>query len=359
MDFFFSTDEFGDNANNIGEDVGAKLLDAIQQILDNKFDGFSDDKRKISNINKGYKIACPYCGDSSHDDSKKRGTIYIEDNSYKCWNGGCGIYRPLGVLLTDFDVTNLTLSEKQSLSVTHIIHNSANRKSLADFYNDKVMFDKSLIIRELRAKGITHSIKGLKYLESRNAHMLDMTDMAYNDYRENLVFLNMFNDKVVGIQIRLGEPLKNGSRFISYTYEDIYKRLLKEENYDVNLAKSLDKVSLSYNILNVDFTKQVNVFESTLDSKYFPNSIALWGSNNEILLPNGYYFFDNDEAGRKVALGYLDKGHYVLLWSKFLKDYPAYSRAKDINDIYQLNPRFNNKILYGYFGSTKWDKMYL
>lgn len=358
-DFFFSTEDFGENAKNIGEDVGAKLLEAIQQILDSRFDGFSDDKRSIVNINKGYKIACPYCGDSTYDDSKKRGTIYIEDNSYKCWNGGCGIYKPLGVLLTDFDVTNLTIGEKQALSVTHIIHNSANKKSLADFYDDKVMFDRHEIIRALRAKSMSSSIKGLQYLESRNAHTLDMTDMAYNDYRDSLIFLNMFNDRVVGVQVRLAVPLKNGSRFISYSYEDIFKRLLEIEDYDVNLAKSLDKVSLSYNILNVDFTKRVNVFESTLDSKYFPNSIALWGANNEVLLPNGYYFFDNDQAGRKVALGYLTKGHKVLLWSKFLKDYPAYSKANDINDIYKINPRFNRNILYEYFGDTRWDKMYL
>jgi hypothetical protein len=357
LNLFFNSDDFGKGSDTIGEDMGSRLYDALEQILEKRF-GESSKKKEIKNISKGYKIACPYCGDSDHDDSKKRGTLYLEDNSYKCWNGGCGVYRPINVFLEDWGSDSFTISEKESLSVKHVISNSSNKKSLADFYNKDIMFDKDLLISKLKSKDIDHSLKGYNYLKSRNAHILTTHDMAYNDYYNNLIFLNMFEDKVIGIQVRLSNPF-NGSRFISYNYNDIQEKLLELKDYDKEFAKQINKVSLIYNILNVNFQLPVNVFESTLDSKYFPNSIAIWGANNELKIPNGYYFFDNDDAGRKIAMGYMDTGHNVFLWKKFLKDYPVYEGVKDINDIYKKNIKFNNKVMYDYFGSGIFDKYWL
>lgn len=356
-DFFFNNEDFGNGSTMIGEDMGGRLYDALVLILEKRFENSSQQKREIKNISKGYKIACPYCGDSDHDDMKKRGTLYLEDNSYKCWNGGCKIYKPINVFLEDWDVEGFSVSEKESFSVKHIISNSSNKKSLADFYNPSIMFDKNLILNKLKAKDIDHSIKGFNYLKSRNAHIVSADDMAYNDFYGNLIFLNMFENKVIGIQIRLSQPF-NGNRFMSYNYNDIQEKLL-ECDYDKEFAKQINKVSLIYNILNVNFQIPVNVFESTLDSKYFPNSIAIWGANNELKIPNGYYFFDNDDAGRKVAMDYMNSGNNVFLWKKFLKDYPAYDGVNDINDIYKRNIRFNNKVMYDYFGSGIFDKLWL
>lgn len=358
LEFFFSSDDFGKGSSYIGEDMGSKLYDALIAILNKRFESFPPQKREIKSISKGYKIACPYCGDSDHDDSKKRGTVYLEYNSFKCWNGGCNLYKPLNVFLEDWSIDGFTISEKENLSVKHVISNSSNKKSLADFYNPDIMFDKNLMLNKLKAKEIDHSIKGYNYLKSRNAHILSAHDMAYNDYYNNLIFLNMFEGKVIGIQVRLSQPF-NGSRFISYNYNDIYEKLLESTDYDKDFAKQINKVSLIYNILNVNFQAPVNIFESTLDSKYFPNSIAIWGANNELKIPNGYYFFDNDEAGRKVAMEYMNSGNNVFLWKKFLKDYPQYAGVKDINDIYKINIRFNNKVMYEYFGSGIFDKYWL
>lgn len=356
-DFFFSSDTFGEGSKSMGLDMGDRLFDAIQEILNKRFE-HSPQKREIKSVTNGYKIACPYCGDSNHDDTKKRGVIHLEYNSFKCWNGGCGAYKPINIFLQDNHVEGFSMSEMENLSVKHVMTNSSNKKSLADFYDPAIMFDKNLIINKLRAKDINSSLKGYKYLESRNAHNLFLDDMAYNDYRGNLIFLNMFEGKVIGVQMRLSEPF-NGSRFISYNYNDINEKLLESTDYDREFAKNVNKVSLIYNILNVNFQIPVNVFESTLDSKYFPNSIAIWGANNELKIPNGYYFFDNDEAGRSMAMNYIASGNNVFLWSKFLKHYPAYRGVKDINDIYKKNIRFNNKVMYEFFGNSNFDKLWL
>lgn len=354
---FFDNKSFGDGSASMGHDMGDKLFEAIQTILDARFPN-NPQKREIKNMSNGYKIACPYCGDSSHDDTKKRGVVHLSYNSFKCWNGGCDVYRPINSFLTDNHVEGFTMTEMNSLSVQHVISNSSNKKSLADFYDKDIMFDKDLIINKLKGKSIEKSVKGFKYLESRNAHAVDLSDMAYNDYFGNLIFLNMFEDKVLGVQVRLKEAY-NGSRFMSYNYNDIQEKLIKSDDYDREFAKSINRVSLIYNILNVNFQSKVNIFESTLDSKYFPNSIAIWGASNELKIPNGYYFFDNDVAGRLQALKYLESGHNVFLWSKFLKYFPRYRGSKDINDIYKINGRFNSNLVYDYFGNSKFDKLWL
>ena len=300
------------------------------------------------------------------DSSLKRGKIYAQTKSFKCWNGGCFKYRPLNFLLSDFGNDSMSFTEKESMMVQHVVQNTNNKKSLAEFYNKDVLFDKNEIIRLLKAKPIKSSIKGLKYLESRKANKVGLDDLAYNDYFDNLIFLNMFEDKVIGVQIRLSKPMKNGGRFMSYDYEDIITKLYKkgEGEYDVNLAKSMKKVSLTYNILNINFQQKVNVFESTLDSKYFNNSIALWGANNMLEIPNGYYFMDNDEAGRVEAMKLLNKNLNVFLWRKFFKDYPEYEyhnrqKTKDINDIFRINKMFNVNLLYNYMGNHKLDSIML
>ena len=53
------------------------------------------------------------------------------------------------------------------------------------------------------------------------------------------------------------------------------------------------------NILNVDFSEKITVFEGYLDSLFFPNSLGVVGVNTDMrFLENNdldlQYFYDND-----------------------------------------------------------------
>jgi len=340
------------------ESVNKKIYNSIEAIL---LQRFPDDvaKRTIETTSKGYNIACPYCGDSKKDSSKKRGYVYLKTSSFKCWNGGCYIYRPLDIMLSNFKVGNLTYAEKEALSLNYIIHNSSNKKSLAEFYNSSTMVEKSKIMKAHYLKSISSSNSAFQYLSGRNAIFSNMDDFAWNEKFNNLYFFNMFEGRVLGVQIRLGTPMKNGGRFISYDYGDLHAKILKTEEFDHDLAEDIKRTSLIYNILNIDFSTEVNVFESTLDSKYFNNSIALWGSGNILNIANGVYYFDDDVAGRSSAVKMLNEGRKVFLWRKFKKENPKFIHCNDINDIKKKDGNFDVRKLKSHIGDSVFDKNWL
>jgi len=342
--------------------VGAKdILKVLHKLLQKRFPT-EPQKTTIQPTAKGYSIACPYCGDSNKDAAKKRGKIYLDTSSFKCWNGGCFTYRPLHVFLEQFSDGELSISQLQSLSVDHIVNNNSNKKSLAEFYDEKFMHCPKAIAKAHGLVQVDLSVDAYHYLTGRNAYdTVKREDMYWNSSFKNLYTFNTFNGKVIGVQLRLSKPLDNGSRFISYSFSDIYKKILKTEDFDEEFAKEVDRISLMYNLLNVDFSKKVSIFESALDSKYFNNSMALWGSNNIISFPNAAYFFDDDIAGRAAAIKRLNSGSEVFLWRKFKKDYPFTENCKDFNDIFKNFPKMVRKknSFYDYLGSSVFDKNWL
>lgn len=335
--------------------LGDKLKGMIYAMLVKTFPN-NEAKQMIATTSKGYQFSCPYCGDSKISDSKKRGHVYLGTSSYKCWN--CYTYRPLHIFLEQWGAGTLTYQEKESLSIQHIISNNNSKRSLAEFYNEDIMFDKNVLMKKHFVKSINNSVNGTKYMMGRNAMFSNMNDFAWNEKYGNLYMFNTFNDKVLGLQIRLGNVEQGRPRFISYHYEDIRKKILKEDEYDVELAKSIEKVSMIYNILNIDFSKEVPVTESTINSKYFQNSVAMWGSN-PISIKNGLYFFDNDDAGRKASIKMLNAGNKVFLWQRFLKDFPQFRNMSDINDIMKFDRNFDIKVMKKYLGDSKFDKNWL
>jgi hypothetical protein len=345
-------------------DVNIDVIEAsLYALLIKRFT--EKERHVIHKTSKGYKMCCIYCGDSK-DPSKKRGTVYLPTFSYKCWN--CNIYKPLDDMVSG--VSGIDRKTVDMLQRQHIIKNSANKSSLAEFYNKDTMLDKEKIMKALYLEDMKESRAGIGYLKSRNAFDgINLSDMAYNRRYDNLVTFNEFNGGVLGIQLRLGTPMKNGGRFISYSYGDILEKLFKlpSEEIDHDLVLRMNKIALTYNILNVNLGKDVNVFESALDSKYFDNSVAAWGAGNSFVLDDrGCYYYDNDKAGRKMAMKMLDVGCRVFLWGKFFKD-PRYraisinqSKIKDINDIKKIDGSFDVKnILPQFISNDKFDKLYI
>jgi hypothetical protein len=142
--------------------------------------------------------------------------------------------------------------------------------------------------------------------------------------------------------------------FKIYNYENLLEWVNHgKEAVDLDMSELViyNKLSYYFNIMNIDFNKQITVFEGYLDSLFYPNSIGLVGVNTDyrFLESNGFdiqYFFDNDEAGFKKSEEKINEGFSVFLWRKLLNDivdkkkspdpYKLFHRIVKVKDINKL-----------------------
>jgi hypothetical protein len=191
-----------------------------------------------------------------------------------------------------------------------------------------------------------------------------------------IVMLNRRGDKVLGMQVR---NLKEGRRrmFKIYNYENLLEwvNIGKDvEELNMNELVVYNKLSYYFNILNVDFSNRITVFEGYLDSLFYPNSIGLVGVNTDYrFLENNdldiQYFFDNDEAGFKKSEEKIKEEYPIFLWKKLFEDIVdkknsddpfqllhRISKVKDINKLCQLVPDAYSKLeLWNYFSNDILD----
>jgi hypothetical protein len=170
--------------------------------------------------------------------------------------------------------------------------------------------------------------------------------------------------------------------FKIYNYENLLEWVNwgkdNPKELDVNQMVIYNKLSYYFNILNVNLTETVTVFEGYLDSLFYPNSIGLVGvntdyrflENNELELQ---YFFDNDEAGFKKSEEKMEEGYPVFLWGKLFesivdKKNPEdpyklmyrISKVKDINKLAELVPNAYSKLeLNNFFSKDILDKKWI
>jgi hypothetical protein len=117
--------------------------------------------------------------------------------------------------------------------------------------------------------------------------------------------------------------------------------------------------------MKLNFNLDVTVFEGSLDSFLYPNSIAM--STALKTLPfeteNIYYWLDYDKTGSKKAMERLEAGDYVFLWKQFFDDYNMDVSSVDkldFSDVYQICK--NNKVRVNfkkYFSNNKMDIVFL
>ena len=125
----------------------------------------------------------------------------------------------------------------------------------------------------------------------------------------------------------------------------------------MNKVTLYNKLSYYFNILNVDLTKKVTLFEGYLDSLFYPNSIGMVGTNTSthIFKDNDIdiqYFYDNDDAGYRKSIEGLKDGYDVFLWKKLFESivknkpssdpYKLMERIKTVKDLNKLSQISNN-----------------
>jgi hypothetical protein len=376
------------NPDEIGEvnleELSRKIKISLESILLTRFPG--DPVKSVLNPIKQksdrFTFSCPHCGDSTKNSRNQRGHIHLGNMAFKCWNGGCNVtFQSLFNFLKHFDkLDKFDISEQAYIKINFdrekksgsggsgVINNSSSyntnssRKIHAIANIDQYAIPRKDIMDKMNLVEVSNSIDALKFLEKRMQLSNDMRHFAWNSWNKNLYVFNLSKDKngVIGVQIRYHDA-SNGKRFHSYQYSDIWEKIFKSGEVKEEIRQKMNRLSLIYNILHIDYMKPINVFEGSIDSHHMPNSIATWSASTKLYLPTGRYFYDNtliDKAGLKASMHMLDEGHYVFLWQKFLDDYPEYYDCKDLNDIFRLKPISIHK-LGEYFSKEEMDLIYL
>ena len=344
------------------------LKNCVQDVLNKEFKSIN--KRKINEFSDRLNFACTYCGDSKSE-YKKRGNLYFNKLLYICFN--CGKKTNFDKFTKDF---GLRLDPDKKLE---IIEHLNSQISLQDAEEDLMETELNKLIDFTEVERIFNNGENVitdfrpiekrtglyQYLINRgipeNLHS-NIYGWKYwvneDKFEPVLVLLNRKGSKILGCQIR---NLKDGRRriFKIYNYETLYKWITGLEeivDIDANQLVIYNKLSYYFNILNVDFSEKITIFEGYLDSLFYPNSIGVVGVNTDMkFLENNQldlqYFYDNDQAGYQKSEQKLRLGYSVFLWKKLFEDIVEkknptdpysllyrISKVKDLNKLAELSP---------------------
>ena len=292
----------------INSGLKSKVTQRVQLILNRVHS--SAEKRYIRESLQRLNFACPYCGDSSSDERKKRGNLYWEGLGFHCFN--CGTHKDVDGFLSDyeenfegeqrFEIIDYIKAHKSKVArvepVKFEIFEKLERLAvpLLEFYT-------MLNVYKINAS----TKRAYPYLKSR-ALIHKLSHFAYDPRKDMLYILNLSasGDKVIGYQTR---DLTNtrSAKYLSYNLEKMYKLLGK--TLDIESEEEIDrlnKVSMLFGILSVNLTYDFTIFEGPIDSLFMANSIALTGKDKKVFdfdeLPTVRYFFDNDTVGKAVMI---------------------------------------------------------
>jgi hypothetical protein len=360
MNEIFDTSAISTDRHITKDELVKEMLVKLDIILKREFPN-NPQRQKVKVHKDRLSFAAPCCGDSATDNSKKRGNIILEGkfkNMYKCHN--CGVC---------MSVNNFFKKYGQNLSfeaISYIVDNSAelsyggnfiafaesiyNVKEAEEYAVDREWFKQAYNLQECNAGG-----KAYSYLVSRKQYSFGK--FLYSPTHELLFVLNLTpNGKILGMQVRHMAANYKGPKYKTYSLSKIYQTFLKSS---YAIPDEVDTISMIFNILLIDYSRDVIVMEGPMDSFLVPNAIALCGAGKHITFPfKCRYLFDSDKEGRKHAIEYVNGGNEVFLWERYKYDNHMPDRPKwDINDAFIWAEKNNVKLkkLDDYFSDDTLD----
>ncbi len=319
-----------------------KIENLVETILRKSFPGDSS-RQKIYLAGNRINFSCPYCGDSSTS-RKKRGNFYLTTLCYKCYNGGCGIFKDGYDFFSDFEVLSDVASEDRQEILRIIKEGKQKRKT---HYGDvdisllfEIDFKKCVIPRDdfvqrLKLQDVENSsISG--YLKRRN--QVPDQKFAWDPTEERLFLFNLTKDQeILGLQVRTMSKSSRASKYYTYKLSGIWEKMLGETNPDfLEQCCKIDPVSHVFNIGQISFDRTITIFEGPMDSWFWENSVALCSIENKFPFEfdDIRFWYDWDKAGRTKSLEMLTRGDCVFNWKKFLEDHNLPLDKKwDLNDL--------------------------
>lgn len=363
----------------------------VQKIVNKEFS--SKIERTVISHNDRVQFRCPFCHEG-RTKTKKRGNIYYNKLLFICFR--CGHKTSLDKFCKDF---NEQIDPDKKLEMIEYLDEVM---TYADYEGDFIdaKFDDLIDLEDLervfnsnitpisdfqpikKGKGIYKYLIGRGINEKLHKNIYQAKYwINENQHEWVIVMLNRRENKVLGIQIR---NLKLGKRrmFKIYNYESLLEWVnwgkKEPKEIDINQMVVYNKLSYYFNILNVNLTETITVFEGYLDSLFYPNSIGLVGVNTDYkFLENNeldiQYFFDNDSAGFKKSVEKINQGYRVFLWKKLFENivdskktndpyrlYHRISKVKDINKLSELVPDAYTKLrLSDFFSQDILDKKWI
>ena len=341
------------------------LIDKVQLILNSTFSDIR--KQKIKQYSNRLNFACPYCGDSSYNNNKARGNIFFENNTYKCFNGECGVHKSIFEFFKDFEnISHLTPEEK--IKCLNIQNHNKNK-----FISNKELFDKSDYKKFIEKVPIEDFIKNKKltsykdvkkfksYIDSRLIPN-NKRDNLFVDDKNLLVISNLIkceeNEYVISYSRRTNFK---DNKYLIYSYD----KLVKPDDFENNMEfKNFNEISNIFNLFNIDLNKDIIVCEGYFDSCFLPNCISTSGANKKIpIISDFLYLFDNDLTGIKQSISHIKNKETVFLWKKLLSDFNIKENLKDINDLiiylYKKSIDYRDVNFYDYFSNERLDAIWI
>ena len=328
----------------------------------------SPGKQLLKGMHERITLACPYCGDSHDDHTKKRGNMYWDTLQYHCYN--CSHHTNVHTLLKDFGI-KLNSSE-DAFTVIDYIQQNKTKVNSDDTLKHAVMSsveEYAITLddfkRAFRAKPIVPGDWVWFQLKDRLLHNR-LDEFLYTEKGHRLWILNMTSTgKVMGAQTRKMKGY--GSRYLTYDLSKLYSEMSRPLEVEPALLGNMNKASTLFGIMQINFQRPVTLFEGPLDAKFMHNSIALATAGRTTdefdEMATVRYMFDNDKTGKAKMIQKLKKGKSVFMWSKFLADnnLDKYN-IKDLNELmlkcFELKSTAH-KQLNNYFTSNQLDLWYL
>ena len=314
------------------EEFISEITPKIQEILKKVFPGNAS-KQKIRVHKDRISFAAPCCGDSAHDNYKKRGNIILEGkfkNLYKCFN--CGTCMSVQNFLKKYD-QNISFGMADYISDKARGFAKESSSNVSYLYDDETI-DEYAIDREyfrqiLNLTECNEYCYGKTYLINRRQY--NFSKFMYSKQANKLFVLNLTKSgKIFGIQVRrFGD---SNAKYKTYSLQKIHEIILKD---NVTVPDDINELSMIFNILLVDYSNYVTVTEGPMDSFLIKNSIALCGAGKKVEFPfMTRYLFDDDKPGREHAIEKIKEGYRVFMWENFKKDLGIKSGKKlDMNDV--------------------------
>lgn len=361
LDIWGNGESFSHIDFNLSE---SDIIDIIKSILTTKF---SNRKTEVRKINNRINFACPYCGDSQKDDFKARGNLYNNNGSmqYHCYN--CGKHTTLKKFIQNFlpNFDTSKISNNYNYNYDSKV-DKTNINILDTDIIDKYSLDKSEVLKLFNWKRVEDS-KGEYYLNFRL--ITNKNSFAYDPKYNSIIILNLNkNNKIIGLQIRPIIKSKKTPRFFTFNLTKIYEKIKPEllSKFSVSERKHIDainSISSIFNIFQVDFNKELTIFEGPFDAMMFNNSVATSGATKKIPIniEKIRYWYDNDKTGWEKSFCHLKNNESVFLWSKYWNDLGFELKIKDLNELIIYSKKNDIKILNfeNYFSNNELDAIFI
>ena len=334
------------------KDIVGHIEDILKSLFTNQY------KQNVEVYSNRISFSCPYCGDSD-DHRKKRGNIFYESMFFHCFR--CGKHASAYNLIKHF---------KEDLSQSELIAIRSLQTMKNNFvYKDCDIFNNELIGKYIIPKAEVEKLFGFQSIKGSmgEAYLLkreqkDLSFFGYDPKMRGIVIYNLDKDNnVLGFIIRLLNS-KSSNKYISYKLSTIYNKMDKPLPED---GEYLDKISLTFNILRLNYNDTIIVTEGPFDSFLLHNAVATGGLTKSLPITgeNIKWFPDNDKQGRKKAIELLERGEFIFLWKKYLKAIciPDFIHIKDWNDLINYCKLKKIKVLppEEYFSDSKLDLFFL